>query len=51
MDWSPAMVALMVAYLYFSAWPRQAKIALLPKFGEWRHFFGKEDLSTIKQPL
>ena len=34
MDWFPAMVALMVADLYFFAWPRQAKIALLPDFGE-----------------
>ena len=30
------------------AWPRQTKIALSPKFGEWRHFFWKEDLPTIK---
>ena len=51
MDWFPAVVALMVADLYFFAWPHHAKIALSPKFGEGRHFFGKEDLPTIKQPL
>ena len=38
MDWFPAMAALMVADLYFLAWPRQAKIALSPNFGEKRHF-------------
>ena len=51
MDWFPTMVAPMVADLYFLAWPRQAKKALSPKFGEWWHFFGKEDIPAIKPPL
>ena len=41
MDWFPAMMALMVADLYLLAWPRQAKIALSPNFGEKRHVLGK----------
>ena len=41
MDWFPAKVAIMLADLYFLAWPRQAKIALSLNFGEKRHFLGK----------
>ena len=54
MDWFPAMVALMVADLYFLAWPRQAKIALSPNFGEKQYFLGKRIyrlLSSIYEKL
>ena len=53
MDWFPAMVALMVADLYFLVWPRQAKLVLSPNSVEFRQmaaFFGKEDFPTIMQP-